>query len=188
MFSFTASAITLGLAALSSALPPSERAPQSTTEVNDFAIGLIAEGYPVLTLNAIQSGTLGNLDLVFERPSAYPGTPAYFSGTYLDFKLINDPNPYATYFEDVGDDYGFTVPVTAIYAPGQDNGRDGFTLASDGSINARMTAALQSFFACNSTLNGVDQFSLKWGVFKSDGGAPDGCVAAKLVQGGPGYY
>ena len=181
MVSFTATAMTLGFAALATALPSSKRS-------DDFGIALVAEGYPLITLNAIQSGTLGNLDLVFERPSAYPGTPAYFNGTYLDFKLQNDLNPYAMYFEDVGDDYGFTVPVTAIYAPGQDNGRDGFSLASDGSIAARMTAALQSFFACNSTLKWQEQFSLKWGVFKSDGGAPDGCVAAKLVQNGSGYY
>jgi hypothetical protein len=187
MVSFTVSAITLGLAALSSALPSSKRALQSTTDSSDFTIGLVAEGYPRITLNAIPSGTLGTLDLVFERPSVYPGTPAYFNGTYLDFKLQDDPNPYAMYFEDVGDEYGFTVPVTAIYAPGQDNGRDGFSLASDGSIVAPMTAALQSFFACNSTLNGVDQFALKWGVFQSDGGAPDGCVAGKLVQNGLAY-
>jgi hypothetical protein len=187
MVSFTVSAITLSLAALSSALPSSKRAPQSTTDFSDFTIGLVAEGYPRITLNAIPSGTLGTLDLVFERPSVYPGTPAYFNGTYLDFKLQDDPNPYAMYFKDVGDEYGFTVPVTAIYAPGQDNGRDGFSLASDGSIVAPMTAALQSFFACNSTLNGVDQFALKWGVFQSDGGAPDGCVAGKLVQDGPAY-
>jgi len=59
--------------------------------------------------------------------------------------------------------YGFTVTVTAIFAPGQGNGQ-------------------------HCILNGVDQLSLMWGVFKSDGRAPDGCVAAKLVQNGPGYY
>lgn len=59
--------------------------------------------------------------------------------------------------------YRFTVIVTAIFAPGQGNGQ-------------------------HCILNGVDQFSLMWGVSKSDARAPDGCVAAKLVQNGPWYY
>jgi hypothetical protein len=97
--------------------PSSRRAPQSTTEFDEFAIGLIAEGYPFLNLNAIPSGTVGTVDLVFERPSAFPSTPAFFNGTYLDFNL-KEPAPYAMYFEDMGDNHGISVPVTAIYAPG----------------------------------------------------------------------
>jgi hypothetical protein len=78
MVANTLSALTLGLAALSSALPSSKKKkkrPQSVTQSDDFEIGLIAEGYPLLTLNAIQSGTLGNLDLVFERPFSLPWYP-----------------------------------------------------------------------------------------------------------------
>ena len=71
--------------------------------------------------------------------------------------------------------------MPAVYASGQDNGRDEFPLGSGGSIHAKMAAALQSFFACNSTLDGVDQFSLKWDVFKGGGRAPGGRVAAELV-------
>jgi len=86
------------------------------------------------------------------------------------------------YFQNVGDNCGFSVPVTAIYSVGQNEGRDGFELASDGSLSARLTSAEQSFFACHSALNRVERFTLRWGVFKSDGGSPDGCVPAKLVQ------
>jgi hypothetical protein len=50
-----------------------------------------------------------------------------------------------------------------------------------------MTAVLQSFFACNSTLNGVEKFSLLWGVFKSGGDAPGDFVATKLIQNSAGY-
>lgn len=183
MVSFTLSTLAIALATLSNAAPTEKRqlAPGETS----FA--LIAEGYPVLSLNAINSGVLGNLDLVFERLSAYPGTPAYLNNTLLDFDVPNPPTagengPYSMYFQEVGDDYGVSVPVTAIYDPDQTLGRKGFTVGSDGSLQPALHAALESFFACNSTLNGVDQFALKWGVFNSNGSAPYACVAARLVQ------
>jgi len=181
MISFTAPALTFALAALSSALPSLKRA----LSPNEFSLALVAEGYPRLSLNAIPSDTIGSLDLVFERLAAYPGTFAFLNGTYLDFDV---GGVYAMYFPDVGDNYGFSVPITAIYSVGQNNGRSGFEIASDGSLSARLTSAEQSFFACNSTLNGVDQFALRWGVFKSDGGSPDGCIPARLVQNGNVEY
>ncbi|KUJ08425.1 uncharacterized protein LY89DRAFT_330108 [Mollisia scopiformis] len=176
MVSFTLSTIFLGLAALSSALPSSKREYSKTK----FAFSLQAEGYPALSLNAVQSGTLGNLDLVFQRPSAYPGTPAYFNGTILDFDLSdpNLPSSYGMYFTNVGDNYGVTVPVTAIYA----GGKEGFSILNDGTLAAPMDAALEHFFACNGTVNGEDILQLKWGVFESNGESPAGCVAATLNQ------
>ncbi|CZR54027.1 uncharacterized protein PAC_03910 [Phialocephala subalpina] len=171
MVSFTLSALTLGLVALSSARPGKRNAPAIT----EYAFTLQAEGYPTLTLNAVNSGTLGNLDFVFERPSVYPGTPAHFNGTKLQFDL-NDPNlpaPYGMSFHDVGDNYGITVPVTAIF----DGGKDGFSLAGDGTLGAPMDAAFNHFFACNGTVNGEEILQLKWGVFESNDENPAGCVA-----------
>ena len=179
MVSFSLSTLTtLALAALASARPASD----DKTSAKYFSLALIAKGYPRLSLNAIQSAVLGSYDLVFERPSAYPGTPAILNGTKLDFH-IKDPNQsidyYATYFEEVGDSYGTTVPATAIF--GNDEGRTGFGFRG-GKLYARMEAAFEHFFACNETLNGKEQFGLKWGVFEANGSSPEGCVAAELIQ------
>jgi hypothetical protein len=183
MVSFTLSTLVIALATLSTASPTEKR----KLSENETSFALIADGYPVLSLNAIDSGVPGNLDLVFERLSAYPGTPAYINNTLLDFDVPNPPTygengPYSMYFQEVGDNYGITVPVTAIFDPSQTAGRKGFTVGSDGSLQPALHAALESFFACNSTLNGVDQFALKWGVFNSNGSAPYACVAARLVE------
>ena len=71
------------------------------------------------------------------------------------------------------------APATAIF--GNDEGRTGFGF-TDGRLYARMDAAFEHFFACNETLNGKEQFGLKWGVFEANGSSPAGCVAAELVQ------
>ena len=173
MVSFTLSTIALGLAALTSALPA-----QSTTIRQDrFSLALHAENYPVLSLNAINSSVIGVKSLVFERPSAYPGTPAYLNDGHFLFDL-SDTQPYAMNIPSVGDAYGVARDVNAPF--GESNGDDGFGLV-DGALVARQDAALQAFFACNSTLDGQDILSLKWGVYQADGKAPEDCTAAKLV-------
>jgi hypothetical protein len=178
----TLSAATLGLAALTSAL----LAPSSNAQTNEFILYLDAAGYPSITLNAVESGTLGNLDLVFERPSAYPGTPAYLNNTLLEFDYKgSEPGPvhpgiYSANFQDVGDNYGAKVPVTAIY--GTNEATEGFGQGPDGTLTATKTAALQSFYACNTTTKGEPILGLFWGVPKEDGSAPDECVLARLVQ------
>jgi hypothetical protein len=43
-----------------------------------------------------------------------------------------------------------------------------------------LTAALQDFFACEQTTNGVVEYALKWGVFNSNGSAPFGCTPTDL--------
>jgi hypothetical protein len=53
--------------------------------------------------------------------------------------------------------YRFTVTVTAIYALDRAMENSGLLLGSDRSVHA----ASQGFFACNSILNGVNQFFLK---------------------------
>ncbi|KAF8854428.1 hypothetical protein BDZ45DRAFT_747574 [Acephala macrosclerotiorum] len=174
MVSVTFSAITLGLAALGSA-HPSKRAIAGTPE---YVFTLQAQGYPTLTLSATNSRTLSNLDFVFERPSVYSGTPAHLNETKLQFDLGDPdfPSGYGMYFQDIGDNYGITVPVTAIYA----GGKDGFSIASDGTLGALTDAAFNHFFACNGTVNGEEILQLKWGVFKSNGENPARCVAATL--------
>ncbi|KAF4637175.1 hypothetical protein G7Y89_g910 [Cudoniella acicularis] len=179
MVFFTLSTLTLGLAALTSALPSRTR---DTTQRSNFSLALNAVNYLHLSLNAIQSSTIGIMDLIFERQCTYPGTPAYLNNTLLIFtpSVYGYPlgTPYSMSFPSVGDNYGYTVPVTAIFG---ENGNTGFG-ESNGVITAKLDATLESFFACNETLDGVDRFALKWGVFKADGGAPDGCVAAQLVE------
>src|SRR6187402_743900 len=98
MVSFTISTITLALAALTTALPIADNDRQY------FRLGLHAEGYPYLSLNAIDFGIIGNKDLVFERPSVYPGTPAFLNGTILDFRVL-DPNQSIDYYAAIIHDY-----------------------------------------------------------------------------------
>jgi hypothetical protein len=82
-------------------------------------------------------------------------------------------------FRNSGDNYGTTVPVTAI--SGQEEGMNGFSV-NNGEITAKLDAALDHFFACNSTIDGKEQLALKFGVYQSNGQAPENCVSAKLVQ------
>ncbi|TAQ83168.1 hypothetical protein B7494_g8510 [Chlorociboria aeruginascens] len=163
----------LSLAALGASRP----AP-ATAVAGDFSLALQATDYPQLSLNAIPSTTSGVLDLVFERLAAYPGTPAYLNASYVDFEL-GAAEPYALYMNNVGDDYGVAVPVQAIL--GQANGKTGFSIVED-QLVPTLDSAEESFFACNSTLGGVPQFSLFWGVFNSNGSSPYGCTPATLIQ------
>lgn len=189
MVTFTLSTITLRLAALASALPTSTDSKPKPLSPNEFT-SLQAEGYPLLSLNMRQAASLGNFDLVFERPSAYPGTPAYLNTTRLDFDLTTIPSlarglpgPYTAQLQEVGDNYGTKVPVTASFDPDNVRGRTGFEFGDDGSLSARITAALQGFFACTATYNGGEELlGLFWGVYQSNGQAPEGCVPAKLVK------
>lgn len=81
----------------------------------------------------------------------------------------------------MGDNYGTTIEVHVWF--GQQNGNTGFSIAKHGSLAARLGAALESFFACESTLfDGCEILALKWGVYNSNGTAPYGCIPAKLIQ------
>jgi hypothetical protein len=154
------------------------------------SLPLEAEGYPVLSLNMRQAASPGNFDSVFERPPVYPGTPAYPNTTRLDFDLTTIPpfarslpGPYSTQFQEIGGNYGTKVPVTAGFDHDNVRGGTGFGFSDDGSLRARMTAALQGFFACTATYNGgKGPLGLFWGVYQSSGKAPEGCVPAKLVK------
>ncbi|TVY78371.1 hypothetical protein LSUE1_G004311, partial [Lachnellula suecica] len=135
---------------------------------SEFSINLQSASYPILPLVAQESGTLGNFDLVFQRPSAYTGTPAYFNSSRLVFDYTGTyPGIYAMHYENVGDNYGATVPVTAIF--GQDEGTEGLSEGSDGTVQPARTAALQGFFACNVTLGGDEYLGLRFGVPMVDG-------------------
>ncbi|PVH82843.1 hypothetical protein DL98DRAFT_529801 [Cadophora sp. DSE1049] len=132
---------------------------------------------PVLALNSIKSGVIGNYNLVFERPSAYPGTPAYLVNSELAFIIQGETEPYAVNFgdsirgpgdlNDVMAGYGFNQAVKGLGFSGE-----GYLVYANG--------AQLNFFACNTTLNGVEQFSLKTGFPNEDGSAPAGCVAAQI--------
>jgi hypothetical protein len=45
----------------------------------------------------------------------------------------------------------------------------GFSIAKDGSLSPPIDSAEEGFSACNSTLRGVEQLALKFGVYKADG-------------------
>lgn len=69
--------LALALASSAAALP----APQSGSAVGakpnastEFALAMTVDG-SLVSLNAVTNGTVGNLVLEAERPSAYPGTP-----------------------------------------------------------------------------------------------------------------
>lgn len=131
----------------------------------------------------IRSSTLGTMNLFFQRPSVYTGTPAYLNNTYLNFDISG--TPYAMDFVSVGDDHGYSVPVTAVFSATQENGRAGFSVSSDGEVQATLTAATQGFFACKRTLEDagpveMEGLTLDWGIFQEDGSAPEGCVFAGL--------
>lgn len=142
----------------------------------------------MLSLQAENSGTIGIKNFVFERPSVYSGTPATFNGTYLNF-FVNDPNEpatsyYAMHIQEVGDNYDTAVPVQGLFSTDDSNGTDGFSISTDGFLTAKMTAVLQSFFACNTTsaITGQPILGLKWGVYQANDKAPEGCVGAQLKQ------
>lgn len=187
MVSLTLSALTLGLEALSTALPASLPTNRNLSP-NEFTLALISEDYGRLSLNTIESGVLGNLDLVFDgKPGFYVGKSAYLNNTMLELDTSNFTSidgsktfPYGVRIEPVGDDYGYTTPVVAGF--GNAGATKGFEVNGYDEIVPPIDAALQSFFACNSTLNGVERLQLRFGVYKADGSDPDGCSAASLVQ------
>lgn len=44
------------------------------------------------------------------------------------------------------------------------------------------TAALQNWYACKDTVNGVENYVLRWGVMQTDGNPPEGCQATSMTQ------
>lgn len=132
MVSFTLPTLTLALATLSSALPSTTK--RQAVAPGEFVLGLHAENYPYLTLDAIQSSVIGIYDLVFERPSVYPGTAAHVNATHLIFI----PGPATKDFTE-GTGYSMSVPslvgvsdgTVAVTANYGDNGDEGFGTVGD---------------------------------------------------------
>lgn len=143
MVSFILSTLALGLASLTTALPT-----QSTARNTEFTMSLVAENYPHLNLVAVQSSVLGNLNLLFRNPAIYTATPAYLNGTYLDFNYTGQyPGIFSANVPSVGDNYGYTVPVTAIF--GQEDGTPGWDQREGQVAFTGMHAALDRLYACS---------------------------------------
>ncbi|KAF2723926.1 hypothetical protein K431DRAFT_310643 [Polychaeton citri CBS 116435] len=180
------------LAGAASAVP----APQSDSvldgqppENQEFALAMTVDGTDTyVSLNAVSNGTLGNLVLQTQRLSVYPGTPAYFNGSAADgmaalnFDLTDSTDEYnkgvfGLHAPDVGDNYGYSTPVSAIY------GFQEFAWGSyNGTITHNLNAALEDFFSCEGVINGEKASYLAWGVYQSNGEAPEGCAVTNLVK------
>lgn len=83
------------------------------------------------------------------------------------------------YYGDPGQVRGLALHVTA--AEGHAGGRPGMQ-AGEGDLGPPLTAASQSFFACNRTIAGEQKLALHFGVFNANGTAPYECVVAQLEQ------
>ena len=159
---------------LSLLLPLAASLPTSPAPVSaPFAISLVTPNYPRLSLNIDKSNVIGVYNLVFQRPTAYPGTPAYFNDIYLDFAVPDEENPY---YMDIVDGEGVR-DVLAIYGAGSGTnkfGLEGTKLVVTGE------PADEGFLACNTTLfDGGSILGLKWG---PNAVPVEGCVSAELVQ------
>lgn len=176
MVSTTFATALLSALALTTAAPTA-RDSTACPKSSQFSLALKAANYPVLSLTAEHSSA-GTSSLNFERPSAYPGTPLCISDSRLVFALPGTDEPASAVFAYTGDSYGAKSAITANSGLG---GNTGFSIV-DGQLAVTKTAALQSFYACNTTVNAVEAFALFYGTQNSDGSAPEGCVIAELVQ------
>ncbi|EPE29399.1 hypothetical protein GLAREA_00559 [Glarea lozoyensis ATCC 20868] len=108
-----------------------------------FAISVVTPNLPNLSLNVDPSGTVGIYKFILQRPTAYPGTPAYFQGTYLDFDTGED-SPYYMHIED-----GEGVrDVLAIFGAGSGSTEYGLVGTK---VNVTGEAAGENFLACETT-------------------------------------
>ncbi|CAJ2512064.1 Uu.00g076890.m01.CDS01 [Anthostomella pinea] len=156
---------------------------QSPPTDEEFGLTMTVNGAYV-SLNAVSNGT-EDLILEAQRLSVYPGTPAYLTGTSpaaaLSFDLTDSTTVpagvYGVLVPSVGDNYGYATPVLAR----KDYEEFEFSV-TNGTISHRLTAALQSWFACLDTVNGEDNYVLKWGVFQSNGSPPAGCATTTVQQ------
>lgn len=51
-----------------------------------------------------------------------------------------------------------------------------------GQIFHTLTAASQSFYACNKTIDGETDYYLSWGVYQDNGLPPVGCEITSVIQ------
>ncbi|KAH7370666.1 hypothetical protein BKA65DRAFT_488993 [Rhexocercosporidium sp. MPI-PUGE-AT-0058] len=184
MVSSTVSALTLGLATIGGASAPTAPAPAAPTTTTPssnppqtFPLFLQAEDIPTLPLYAIKSEAIGNYYLTFQRPSVYTGTPAYLVDSELAFLIPGEDTPYAMNFGDSIRGPGDLNDVEAGY--GFNQAVSGLAFSDDG-VLVFSSGTSPNFFACNTTLNAMEEFSLKIGQANADGSAPEGCVAAKI--------
>lgn len=182
-----ASTIALSLAAAASAspAPPHYYGIAFSVSGNNSAPNYVSANL------VLAEGTASTYLLKGERLSVYPGTPAFFVSNHdntpynsLTF-IINGTIAAGASAPAVGDNYGYAAPVTASgkSSVGDRKWTISRTDPKDRSIilGHQQTAALQSFFACDTQLQGKPATVLSWGVYGSDGKPPKNCKITKVI-------
>jgi len=170
---------TLALAAAATAIPTSilERTSCDTGFTTQMNIGGTGG---ILSLEAVQNGTNTGLILIGQPSSTSPGSTVDLTGTSpnaaLSFDI--DGQEYPWFVGDVGHVDGAVQVVTAQMGPKNFE----FTVADDGSIYPKLTAAINQWLACNYTVNGNPAVVLAWGNSYFNGSLAQGCGFASVKQ------
>lgn len=189
MVSITFSIITFLLAASSTAL---SAASLKKSPNNKFIIALIAEGYPLLELRAIESGAEGWLDLVFGYSFEEPYTKAYLQGGKVKFDLpyVQKPGIYGMVLPPPDsvppENYSYVGPVYAKYG----EATKGFSILEN--IGPLLVAKpnFEDFYVCNRTVpkEKDPRFILARGYIHTKN-VTMGCVLAELkTYAAPDYW
>ncbi|USW58599.1 hypothetical protein Slin15195_G119180 [Septoria linicola] len=177
--------LALALAAGAAAAPSSKPAPLSSLEFGlIMGVSNSTSGQKTfVSLNAAKNANEENYQLIGQRLSVYPGTPAFADSPTPDpdfraLELDIDGVSYGLFAEDIGHRSGARTQITANKSQKQ---YEWAINAQTGEISHKISSAVNQFLACNTTVNGEEYLSLAWGNYASEG-LPEGCIHTSVYQ------
>ncbi|KAK7699561.1 hypothetical protein SLS64_011514 [Diaporthe eres] len=193
---FVALPLLFGLLATSHAVPSlpkrslSETPPPRSSEFS-LAMKLGGVNGTYAPLNAVYLEDRGLLLRATNATDA-PGSPVYVNSTDSDDDYFPDalnldltdspdvsapPGVYGLFVSDPGDAHGLSSYVFGTI----DEQQFDFHVA-DGFVYHKLTAAPQSWFACEDIFENVTGVFLSWGVYETNYSAPPGCEWTEVIQ------